>query len=114
MMPQPPEITQFIFGQPLSLAGLAITLSQQDGGWRASVGDDGHIQRNPAFLLDVSFGGIFNLKMEELEELEVSDRSDWGGDATDVIGYGSAQASGCSQAIAGIAMAAAAAMRRRR
>jgi hypothetical protein len=30
-------------GAVLGLAGLAITLPQQDGGWGASVGDDGHI-----------------------------------------------------------------------
>ncbi len=30
-------------GSVLGLAGLAVTLSQQDGGWRAAVGDDGHI-----------------------------------------------------------------------
>ena len=30
-------------GSVLGLAGLAVTLPQQDGGWRASVRDDGHI-----------------------------------------------------------------------
>ena len=30
-------------GSVLGLAGLAVTLPQQDGRWRASVGDDGHI-----------------------------------------------------------------------
>ena len=30
-------------GSVSGFAGLAITLPQQDGGWRASVGDDGHI-----------------------------------------------------------------------
>src|SRR4029077_8417944 len=30
-------------GSVLGLAGLAVTLTQQDGRWRASVGDDSHI-----------------------------------------------------------------------